>query len=222
MNIKNPLYKNQGIHVLATIFTIDKGIVKVLLIKRKNNPYNGYWGLIGGAVYNNETLDTAMKREIYEKTTLKDINLYQANIFDKIDRSPIYRMICISYIGIIDSKKVSIKKITEKTENADWFDIREVKNIAYDGDDILKKNLETLKVLILKTSILKNFYSGYFTIPELQKTYEVILEKKLDRRNFRKKILNLLESTGKEVNLNGKKPANLYKFKEEITEENVL
>ena len=169
MNIKNPLYKNQGIHVLATIFTIDKGIVKVLLIKRKNNPYNGYWGLIGGAVYNNETLDTAMKREIYEKTTLKDINLYQANIFDKIDRSPIYRMICISYIGIIDSKKVSIKKITEKTENADWFDIREVKNLAYDGDDILKKNLETLKVLILKTSILKNFYSGYFTIPELQK-----------------------------------------------------
>lgn len=222
MNIKNPLYKNQGIHVLATIFTIDKGIVKVLLIKRKNNPYNGYWGLIGGAVYNNETLDTAMKREIYEKTTLKDINLYQANIFDKIDRSPIYRMICISYIGIIDSKKVSIKKITEKTENADWFDIREVKNLAYDGDDILKKNLETLKVLILKTSILKNFYSGYFTIPELQKTYEIILEKKLDRRNFRKKILNLLESTGKEVNLNGKKPANLYKFKEEITEENVL
>lgn len=222
MNIKNPLYKNQGIHVLATIFTIDKGIVKVLLIKRKNNPYNGYWGLIGGAVYNNETLDTAMKREIYEKTTLKDINLYQANIFDKIDRSPIYRMICISYIGIIDSKKVSIKKITEKTENADWFDIREVKNLAYDGDDILKKNLENLKVLILKTSILKNFYSGYFTIPELQKTYEVILEKKLDRRNFRKKILNLLESTGKEVNLNGKKPANLYKFKEEITEENVL
>lgn len=222
MNIKNPLYKNQGIHVLATIFTIDKGIVKVLLIKRKNNPYNGYWGLIGGAVYNNETLDTAMKREIYEKTTLKDINLYQANIFDKIDRSPIYRMICISYIGIIDSKKVSIKKISEKTENADWFDIREVKNLAYDGDDILKKNLENLKVLILKTSILKNFYSGYFTIPELQKTYEVILEKKLDRRNFRKKILNLLESTGKEVNLNGKKPANLYKFKEEITEENVL
>lgn len=222
MNIKNPLYQKQGIHVLATIFTIDKGIVKVLLIKRKNNPYNGYWGLIGGSVYNNETLDTAMKREIYEKTTLKDINLYQANIFDKIDRSPIYRMICISYIGIIDSKKVSIKKITEKTENADWFDIREVKNLAYDGDDILKKNLETLKVLILKTSILKNFYSGYFTIPELQKTYEVILEKKLDRRNFRKKILNLLESTGKEVNLNGKKPANLYKFKEEITEENVL
>ena len=64
MNIKNPLYKNQGIHVLATIFTIDKGSVKVLLIKRKNSPYKGYWSLVGGAVYNNETLDEAMKREI--------------------------------------------------------------------------------------------------------------------------------------------------------------
>jgi len=222
MNIKNPLYKNQGIHVLATIFTIDKGNVKVLLIKRKNNPFKGYWGLIGGAVYNNETLDTAMKREIYEKTSLKDVNIYQANIFDKVDRSPIFRMICISYIGIVDSKKVEINKITEKTENADWFDIREVSNLAYDGDDILRKNLETLKVKILKTDILKNFYSGYFTIPELQKTYEIILEKKIDRRNFRKKILTLLDPIGKEIKLNGNKPANLYKFKNKIEEENVL
>lgn len=222
MNIKNPLYKNQGMHVLATIFTIDKGNVKVLLIKRKNNPFKGYWGLIGGAVYNNETLDTAMKREIYEKTSLKDVNIYQANIFDKVDRSPIFRMICISYIGIIDSKKVSINRITKKTENAEWFDIREVSNLAYDGDDILRKNLDTLKIKILKTDILKNFYSGHFTIPELQKTYEVILEKKIDRRNFRKKILNLIEPIGKEIKVNGNKPANLYKFKDKIEEENVL
>lgn len=222
MNIKNPLYKNQGIHVLSTIFTIDKGNVKVLLIKRKNNPYKGDWSLVGGAAYNNETLDNAMKREIYEKTAIEDINIYQSNIFDKVDRSPVFRMICISYIGIIDSKKVAINKITEKTESADWFDIRKIPNLAYDGNDILNKNLETLKMKIIKTDILKNFYSGYFTIPELQKTYEIILEKKIDRRNFRKKILNLLEPVGKEIKLNGNKPANLYKFKDEIKEENVL
>lgn len=222
MNIKNPLYQKQGIHVLATIFTIDKGNVKVLLIKRKNEPFKGSWGLVGGAVYNNETLDEAMKREIFEKTSIKDVNIYQANIFDKVDRSPLMRMLCISYIGIIDSKKVSINKITEKTENADWFDINEVHNLAYDGDEILKKNLQTLKSKILKTDILKNFYSGYFTIPELQKTYEIILEKKLDRRNFRKKLLILLEPIGKNSKLNGNKPANLYKFKDVIKEENVL
>ena len=222
MNIKNPLYKNQGVHVLCTIFTIDKGNVKVLLIKRKNDPYKGYWGLVGGALYNNETLDLAMNREIKEKTGINNINIYKANIFDTLDRSPIFRMLCISYIGIIDSKKVNIKKITEKTEDACWFDIKDVPNLAYDGDEVLSKNLETLKNMIIKTNVLKNFYSGTFTIPELQKTYEIILDKKLDRRNFRKKILNLLDSVNKETKFDGNKPANLYKFKDSIKCENVL
>ena len=222
MNIKNPLYKNQGVHVLCTIFTIDKGNVKVLLIKRKNDPYKGYWGLVGGALYNNETLDLAMNREIKEKTGINNINIYKANIFDALDRSPIFRMLCISYIGIIDSKKVNIKKITEKTEDACWFDIKDVPNLAYDGDEVLSKNLETLKNMIVKTNVLKNFYSGTFTIPELQKTYEIILDKKLDRRNFRKKILNLLDSVNKETKFDGNKPANLYKFKDSIKCENVL
>ena len=222
MNIKNPLYKNQGVHVLCTIFTIDKGNVKVLLIKRKNDPYKGYWGLVGGALYNNETLDLAMNREIKEKTGINNINIYKANIFDALDRSPIFRMLCISYIGIIDSKKVNIKKITEKTEDACWFDIKDVPKLAYDGDEVLSKNLETLKNMIVKTNVLKNFYSGTFTIPELQKTYEIILDKKLDRRNFRKKILNLLDSVNKETKFDGNKPANLYKFKDSIKCENVL
>ena len=222
MNIKNPLYKNQGVHVLCTIFTIDKGNVKVLLIKRKNDPYKGYWGLVGGALYNNETLDLAMNREIKEKTGINNINIYKANIFDTLDRSPIFRMLCISYIGIIDSKKINIKKITEKTEDACWFDIKDVPKLAYDGDEVLSKNLETLKNMIIKTNVLKNFYSGTFTIPELQKTYEIILDKKLDRRNFRKKILNLLDSVNKETKFDGNKPANLYKFKDSIKCENVL
>ena len=141
MNIKNPLYKNQGIHVLSTIFTIEKGRVKVLLIKRSNEPYKDYWALVGGAVYNNETLDNAMLREIKEKTYIDNINIYKANIFDKVDRSPLLRMLCISYIGIVDSKKVNIKKITEKTTNAEWFDIEDIPNLAYDGYDILTKNI---------------------------------------------------------------------------------
>ena len=54
MELKNPLYKNIGIHVVSNIFTVDKGITKVLLIKRTNTPYKGYWALPGGAMYNNE------------------------------------------------------------------------------------------------------------------------------------------------------------------------
>ena len=222
MDIKNKLYKNQGMHVLATIFTIDKGNVKVLLIKRNNEPYKSYWSLVGGAVYNNETMDSAMEREIKEKAGLENVKLYKANIFDDIDRAPKFRMFAVSYIGIVDSRKVKINKITEKTQDADWFNIHEVKDLAYDGDIILKCNLETLKEWILKTDILKNFFSGSFTIPELMKTYEIILERKFDRRNFRKKILLLLEESGKEVRFDGNKPAKLYHFKKKIKNKNVL
>lgn len=222
MDIKNKLYKDQGMHVLATIFTIDKGNVKVLLIKRNNEPFKSYWALVGGAVYNNETMDVAMRREIKEKTGLEDVSLFKANIFDDIDRAPKFRMFAVSYIGIVDSRKVKINKFTDKTQDADWFNIHEVHNLAYDGDIVLQKNLETLKEIILKTDILKNFFSGSFTIPELMKTYEIILEKKFDRRNFRKKILLLLEESGKEAKFDGNKPAKLYHFKRNLKNKNVL
>ncbi len=222
MNIKNPLYKNQGVHVLSTIFTVEKGNVKVLLIKRNNDPYKGMWSLVGGAVYNNETLDEAIKREIKEKTAIDHINLYKAGIFDDINRSPVFRMFCISYIGIIDSKKVKIDKITEKTKDAEWFLLEEVPNLAYDGNEILKENMEVLKKKIINTDILKNFYSGAFTMPELLKTYEIILNRQMDRRNFRKKVLNFVEDANKEMKFEGNKPAKLYRFKKNIKNKNVL
>lgn len=222
MNINNPLYKNQGVHVLATIFTVEKGNVKVLLVKRDNEPFKDMWALVGGACYNNETLDQAIKREIKEKINLENINLYKTGIFDDIHRSPVYRMFCVSYIGIIDSKKVKINKITEKIKDAEWFLLDQVPNLAYDGNKILENNLEELKNKIVSTDILKNFYSGTFTMPELLKTYEIILNKKIDRRNFRKKLLNLVEEVNKEVKFLGNKPAKAYRFKKQIENKNVL
>ena len=64
MELNNKLYKNIGIHVITTLFTVDKGIVKVLLVKRTNEPFNGYWALPGGAMYNNETLEDGARREL--------------------------------------------------------------------------------------------------------------------------------------------------------------
>ena len=68
MELKNPLYKNIGAHVINTVFTIDKGEIKVLLIKRNNEPFKGKWALPGGAMYNNELIEEAAKRELKEKT----------------------------------------------------------------------------------------------------------------------------------------------------------
>lgn len=215
MEVTNPKYKNQGIHLMASIFTIDKGVVKVLLIKRKNNPYKDMWALTGGALYNDEDLVDGLKREIKEKTGINELELRLCDIFGKKDRSPVMRMVAVSYIGVIDSSKVEILKETLKTSNAEWFSIDEIPDLAYDHNEILEKSIIYLKEQILNTDILKTLYPNGFTIPEIQKVYETILGKELDRRNFRKKMLSLdlIYDTEEQVNFVGKKKAKLYKFK---------
>ena len=216
MRLNCPLYKKQGIHVIASIFTVQKGEIKVLLVKRKNEPFKGMWSLVGGALYNNETLLEGLQREIFEKSGLTDIKVYPSGIFDRVDRMPNMRMIAITYVGIIDSEKVMVLKKTLKTEDSDWVSIDKVKKLASDHNDILKKGLETLKELIVSSDILESLFPKGFTIPEVQKTYETILGKKFDRRNFRKKLLNdgIIWAVNKDAVFNGKKPAKLYCFKD--------
>ena len=214
MRLNYSLYKNQGIHVIASIFTVDKGEVKVLLVKRSNEPYKGMWALVGGALYNNEFLQEGMQREIFEKSGLTNVKVYPSGIFDNPSRTPDMRMIAITYIGIIDKNKVQVLKKTLKTENSDWVRLDKVKELASDHNQILKKAIETLREQIISSDILKSLFPNGFTMPEVQKTYESILDKKFDRRNFRKKLLSLgiIEDTNKYVVFEGKKPAKLYKF----------
>ncbi len=224
MEVKNKLYQNIGVHVISSIFTVESGNIKVLLIKRTNEPFNGYWALPSGALYNNELLEVGAKRELFEKTGIKNINLKMIGLFDKINRSELMRMIGVSYLGVIDNKRVEIEKITQKTSNADFFKINEIPDLAYDHNEIIQKSLEVLKTKIINSNILKSLFPGEFTLPEVQKVYEAILEKKLDRRNFRKKLLslNIIEDINQTKKFEGKKPAKLYKFKDKIENKNVF
>lgn len=217
MEANNPLYKNQGAHVIATLFTVDKGTVKVLLIKRSNNPYKGMWALVGGALYNNENIEDGIAREIREKSGLHNIDLYFTKIYGSSERKACdFRMLGISYIGVIDFQKVELLSKTIKTDNADWVPIELIPELAYDHNEVVKDSLEVLKTKIVNSSILKALFPTGFTIPELHKIYESILDKKIDRRNLRRKLLSigLIYDTKKTVIFEGKKPAKLYKFKD--------
>lgn len=216
MELSNKLYKNIGIHVITTLFTVDKGIVKVLLVKRTNEPFNGYWALPGGAMYNNETLEDGARRELKEKTGLENIKLELGNIFDDVNRSKLQRMIGVSFLGVINTKGIELQKETMKTSNADFFAIDKVPRLAYDHNLVIDKSLAILKEKILNSSILKDLLPEEFTLPELQKVYETLLNKELDRRNFRKKLLNdgIIWAVNKDAVFNGKKPAKLYCFKD--------
>ena len=224
MKKNNALYKNQGIHVIIAIFTVEFGITKVLLVKRKNEPYKGDWILTGGALYNNEDLEDGAKREIFEKSGITDISIEQFKAFGKVDRSPVMRMVAIAYIGVIDSSRVKIIRETNNTSNADWFPIDKIPGLGFDHEEILKEALLYLQSKIVTTDILKALFPNEFTIPEIQKTYEAILNKKFDRRNFRKKLLSLalIEDTNKTGKFEGKKPAKLYKFKDTIESKKVF
>lgn len=220
------LYKNQGIHVINSIFTIKDGKVKILLIKRKNDPYKDMWALVGGAVYNNERLEDACLRETKEKTGIENVELHQFGVYDEIGKTPSInmRMISINYLGLINCDKIKFLKNTINTEDAGWFDINDVPKLAFAHNEILIDAIQKLKELVVQSNILKALLPKEFTMPELQNIYESIFNKTYDRRNFRKKILslNILEDTNKVSSNKTGKPAILYGFKSKIENKKVL
>lgn len=224
MEVTNKLYKNIGVHVISTLFTVDKGVIKVLLVKRTNEPYKDFWALPSGALYNNELLVTGAKRELKEKTGLVNIDLEFGTVFDDLDRSELLRMIGISFIGVINIDGIELQKETLKTSSADFFDINSLPTLAYDHNEVIGKSIEMLKDKVLESSILRGLLPMEFTLPELQKVYETLLGKNLDRRNFRKKLLNdgIIEDIHKDALFNGKKPAKMYKFCDDIRKVNLF
>jgi len=224
MELKNPLYKNIGAHVVCSIFTIEKGEIKVLLIKRTNEPFKGEWALPGGAMYNNELILQAARRELEEKTNITGIDLTFAGLDDTIDRSPLQRMFAFVFVGLVDIEKVQLLKQTNKTSDADWFKISEVPQLAYDFNALLGHSLDKLKDMIISSNILRKFYPNGFTIPEIHKVYESILNIKIDRRNFRKKLLSqkIIIDTNETINFEGKKPAKKYKFNDKVPDKKIF
>lgn len=211
-------YINQ-IEVLVNVFTIDKNKLKVLLIRRFEEPFKGYWMLPSNLLMTTETIEECAKDTVNEYLGISDIYLKQCNVFSKIDRLPNDRIVANSLIGLIDKESLLLKKKKTEYEGV-WFPIDEIPKMVFDHADILKDAVNYLKQQLRNLEILKVLFPSDFTFPELQSVYEQILEKKLDRRNFRKKMLNfdLLEDTGDKNNNKNGRPAKLYRFKEEIEE----
>jgi len=224
MEVTNPRYRNQGVHVVSTIFTVDKGVTKVLLIKRKYDPYSGMWALVSGALYNDEELLECILREVKEKTGIENVHLELFDVFSKIDRSPAMRMVGIAYLGIINKNKYELLKETLRTIDAEWRDIKDIPELAFDHNEILTSAIEVLRKRIKETDLLKNLYPDGFTMPEIQKVYESILGTSYDRRNFRKKLLStgMIEETSRVEKFDGNKPAKIYVFKENMEDRNVF
>jgi len=172
------------------IFGFDEGDLKVLLIKRGEEPYEEKWALPGYFVYPNEDLDTAAKRVLEELTGLKNVFLEQVKTFGRPDRHPFGRVITVAYFSLIRISHYSIQAASI-AQQAQWHTIATIKDLAFDHKEILVACFERLKLMVKNRPIGFELLPPKFTLTELQHLYESILETELDKRNFRKKILSM-------------------------------
>ena len=209
---------------LRSIFSVFDGELKVLLLRKKTEPYKGYWILPGNLLRCDETIENNITDAVYDLTGLTNVYIEQTYSFSALDRNPDYRLIAISHIGLVDSTTVEIKREERENVESEWFKITDLPKLAFDHEMILNKNIKYLYSKIINSNILKILFPSDFTLPELQKVYEQVLDKPLDRRNFRKKFiaLDLVEDTlEKNTGFNGR-PAKLYRFKDDIKERNLF
>ena len=212
------------LETLVSIFTVDKGSLKVLLMKKKTNPYHGYWILPSNIMTNKETLEDNIYSTINGRLGYPEMYLEQGHIFSNLDRDPDERIVGVSYLALIDSKTLEIKKEDRPDLELQWFNIDDIPKMGYDHEIIVKDSIKLLSKKLLNSKVLKNLFPSDFTLPEIQKVYEQLLGRELDRRNFRKKFINLglVTDTGdKNIGGNGR-PGKLYRFNEDLRERDLF
>lgn len=197
----------------VVIFTLDEEALKCLLVQVKGGTFGGMWAFPGGLVRAEESLDEAAKREVHERTSVKDSYLEQLYTFGKPERDPAKRVVSVSYLALVTNRGIGLDPAS-KYAAIRWFHADRIPRLAYDHDQVKRLAFQRLRSKLQYTNIVYSLLPAEFTLGELQEVYETILHRPLDRRNFRKKVLasGLLKSLRK-VKVGAHRPAFLYAFK---------
>jgi 8-oxo-dGTP diphosphatase len=194
------------------IFTVDSGSFKVLLVKRGIPPFKGAFALPGGFVRDGESLDQAALRELQEETGVTDVYLEQLYSFGDPARDPRGRIVTIAYFALLSAGRVPLRVSGDVTE-AHWFPMDKLPPLAFDHAGILDYAVDRLRNKLEYTTVGFQLLPAKFTLSELQQVYEAILGRKLDKRNFRRKLalLRILKPVP-QYRRTGRRPARLYEF----------
>jgi 8-oxo-dGTP diphosphatase len=208
-------YERPSVTVDVLLFTVEDGELKILLVKRNEAPFEDSWALPGGFVRMDESLDEAASRELSEETGVRDLYLEQLYTFGDPKRDPRTRVITVTYMSLASSAEWKLKSSGDVKE-ASFFPIDKLPKLAFDHADIVDYGLQRLRSKLGYTNIVLGLLPGSFTLTELQRVYEIILKTRVDKRNFRKKILStgLIVSSGKKLEGIAHRPAMLYSFKD--------
>lgn len=204
-----------SVTVDCVVFGLDSEDLKVLLIQRDLEPFKGEWALPGGFIRAQESIEDAARRELLEETGIKGLYLEQLYSFGGLKRDPRGRVITVAYYALVNLNDHMVKASTDARKAA-WFALDDLPELAFDHENILDKALNRLKGKVTYEPIGFELLPKKFTLSQLQGLYEKILEKKLDKRNFRKKLMNMKVL----INLNevqedvSHRAASLYSFDE--------
>ena len=213
------LYWPPGVTVDAVIFTIEDGVLKVLLIKRTNEPFLGSWALPGGFLLKNETLERASRRILKEKAGVANIYFEQLYTFDNPARDPRGHVISATYMALVP--RGDVKFGAGELQSPSFFSVNKPPALAFDHRTIVNYAVKRLRAKLEYTNVAYSLLPKEFSLLDLQNAYEAILDKKLDKRNFRKKFdfLGLIRPTTKMQRGSRQRPARLYRFKSRTVEE---
>lgn len=182
-------YPHPAVTVDCAVFGFDGDVLKLLLIQRRIEPYQGKWALPGGFVGIDESVDAAAKRELREETGIAEAYLEQLYTFGAPNRDPRERVISVAHYALVRSSAFVLQADTDAAQAA-WFPIADLPALAFDHEQIVAAALQRLKAKVRYEPIGFELLPENFTLGQLQRLYEAVLGTAIDKRNFRKKILS--------------------------------
>lgn len=206
-------YPRPAVTVDVVVFALDSDDLQVMLIQRDLPPFEGQWALPGGFVHVDETLEHAARRELAEETGLRDIYLEQLYTFGAVDRDPRERIITVAYYALVNLEGHDVRASSD-ARNAAWFPVSDIPKLAFDHQRILDAAHARLRAKVRYQPLGFELLPDRFTLRQLQHLYEVILDRQLDKRNFRKKVLAMgIVKETKEIEKDvAHRAARLYRF----------
>ena len=209
-------HKRPIVAIDVAVFTIIDNDLKVMLAPREREPFKGNLALVGGFVNVDETFDAAVKRFLRAKAGITDLYTEQLYTFGAIDRDPRDRVISIAYYALVKPEHL------EQRKNAHLLSVKKIKDLPFDHCDILRYAVQRLKGKITYSTIVFTLLPKLFTLVELRRIYETVLDKKLDRSNFRRKILSrgiIKKTDRKRKNETDRREPFLYTFTGKLGDE---
>ena len=207
-------YPRPALTVDCVVFGFEAdAALRVLLIQRKLPPYEGHWALPGGFVRVDESVDAAAVRELQEETGIAEVFLEQLYTFGAVERDPRGRIVSVAYYALINLQEHPVQAATDASD-AQWFELSALPELGFDHQEILNRAIARLRAKIRYEPIGFELLPKRFTLSQLQRLYEQVLGRSLDKRNFRKRLLkmSLLIDTGEKEKGVSHRAAQLYQF----------